>query len=168
MCKQGSIGRTWSKDVILGRKSVYEAAGYFGMSIEDVQEHLDKHEINVDEEKGVYESTDFYMNQFLKILKQLKDWMNYVTMVKDPDQKTMEVGLKVMKEIRLTLSDLAELQGKKEKSGNITVQIENMNMRYTKLTNLLMVELCDECRMKVIDLLDEQANGEPLKEISSI
>jgi hypothetical protein len=155
MCLAGEIGRLWSKDLILGKKNSQQAAAFFRMKPIEVMEHINKHEIVVDEETGTYESPDFYLNELLKLLKLLKDWMNYCVSSGQYSRQDLELAMKLNKEVRETLKTLGEFQGKMGHSSSTTINIDVINQRYMQITNLLMTEVCPECRLKVIDLMDQ-------------
>ena len=162
ICDSGEEGRSWSRDVIMGKKSSREMAEYFRVDHSSVMDHLNTHELVINEETGVYESPDFYMNELLRLLKQLKDWMKLVIMdEKRVDKNTIDAGTKLTREIRLTLESLAQFQGRLDKTS--TVQLTQINMKYLQLTTVLLSEVCDECRGKIIRVLDDTT---PAVEIS--
>lgn len=161
ICDSGAVGRTWSRDVILGKKSSREMAEYFGVDHSEVMEHLNTHELVVDDSKGIYESPDFYMNELLKLLKMLKDWLKITVEEGKTDKFTIDNGIKLSKEVRLTLESLAQFQGRFDRTSN--VQLTQVNMKYMQLTTVLLSEVCDECRGKIIKVLDEAT---PVAEIA--
>jgi len=77
----------------------------------------------------------------------------------NPSPENIKLGLAVVKETRGTLDQLAEMQGRKDSGRNVNVQIENMNMRYQQLTNVILQEVCGECRNRIIKSLDAQMTG---------
>lgn len=154
MCQAGEIGRLWSRDIILGRKSPQEAALHFNMNVSDVMAHINSHEIVVDEEGGDYESPDFYINEVLKSLKAVKDWMTY-TQLSSSKNKDVDTFIKLNKELRETIKCLGEFHGRLSNSSSVTVNIEALNQRYLMITNILNTEVCPECRLKVLKALEE-------------
>lgn len=154
MCLAGEVGRLWSKDIILGRKSPTEAMAMFTMPMHDVMEHVNKHEIVIDEDGGTYESPDFYINEILKSLKMLKDWMNYCSLSSSKKKEDVELFIKLNKEIRETLKCLGEFHGRIGNQSNVTVNIALLNQKYLALTNILQTEVCPECRLKVIEAME--------------
>ena len=164
ICESGTVGRTWSRDVIMGRKSSNEMADYFGVSHQDVMVHLNTHELVVDEEKGVYESPDFYMNELLRLLKMLKDWLKFTVENGKTDKFTIDSGTKLAREVRMTLESLAQFQGRLDRSSS--VNITQINMKYMQLTSMLMsAEVCPACRQKIIAVLDEST---PALEVANL
>lgn len=155
ICDAGSIGRSWSKDLLLGKKTILEASIFFDCTQEDILDHINHHEIIVDVTSGDYESPDFYMNELLTLFNMMKDWVNLVLQSKQLDSRDMELGLKLSKEIREILKLLGEFHGKNDKSKDINVNIELINQKYMMITNFITKELCPECQLKVIDLMDQ-------------
>ena len=131
------------------------------MDHSEVMEHLNTHELVVDDSKGIYESPDFYMNELLKLLKMLKDWLKITVEEGKTDKFTIDNGIKLSKEVRLTLESLAQFQGRFDRTSN--VQLTQVNMKYMQLTTVLLSEVCDECRGKIIKVLDEAT---PVAEIA--
>lgn len=158
ICKSGEVGRTFCRDLILGKKNYVEVAQYFGITPQEVMTHVNTHEIVIDEATGKYESPDFYMNELLKLLKMFKDWLTFTIECGGLDKQKVDIGVKLAREIRLTLESLAEFQGRFDRGGNTTIQIGEINAKYMQLTNVLLMEVCDGCRGKIIKILDDQNN----------
>lgn len=150
----GEIGRLWTRDIILGRKNILDASIQFHCSQAEVLEHINTHEI-LTNNSGDYESPDFYMGELLKLFKMLKDWLNYCVQTDKMRREDYKIALQMIKETRETLKALGEFQGRLDSKSNVTVNIEMINQKYLQITNLLMNEVCDECRLKVINLMDQ-------------
>ena len=156
LCKAGNYGAAKTKDCILGKVSPLQIAMQFPpMTEADVMEHMNKHQLVINESTGEYSSPDYYLNKLAKLMKQLDDWMTYAVQM-NPSPENIKLGLSVVKETRGTLDQLAEMQGRKDSGRNVNVQIENMNMRYQQLTNVILQEVCGECRNRIIKSLDAQ------------
>lgn len=155
MCAAGAIGMQWSRDIIVGKVSVEEASMFFNMSRNEVMDHINTHQIKEDKNTGEYDSQDFYMKRLLRMLKKLEDWVNYICAIKDFDRENIKLALMLTKETRATLHDLAEFQGRLNQGGNVNVKIETMNNRFVLLTNLIVQEVCPECRQKVLEAIDQ-------------
>jgi hypothetical protein len=163
MCKAGIVGRNHTKNITLGKQGALEnACSFFGISPIEVMEHCNTHEITIDEAAGIYESNDFYMDRVLKMVKRLDGWMDYLETKMNPeavDLQDMKMGLLLIRESRETIKDLATFQGRLENKGNTTVKIETLNAQYNQLTQIMMSEVCDTCRERIIKLLDTQTNA---------
>jgi hypothetical protein len=156
LCRAGNYGAAFSKDVILGRKTPLQVAQCFPpMSEADVMEHVNKHQLVINEETGEYSSPDYYLQKLATLMKQLDAWMKYAVEM-NPSSENIKLGLQVVKETRGTLDQLAEMQGRKDSGRNVNVQIENMNVRYQQLTNIILQEVCGDCRNRIIKSLDAQ------------
>jgi hypothetical protein len=162
MCDAGEVGRLWSKWIIMGSKTAQETAFQFKMLPAEVMDHVNHHEIKVDEEKGIYESPDLLMNELLKILKQLKDWMNYISSI-DYDKDDIDTFVKLTKELRETVKVMGEFQGKYSKGNSVNVNVAMINQRYEQFTYLLMDEVCEDCRLKVLNLMEHLDEASPKK-----
>jgi DNA mismatch repair ATPase MutS len=162
MCDAGEVGRLWSKWIIMGSKTAQDTALQFKMLPAEVMDHVNNHEIVVNEEKGIYESPDLLMNELLKILKQLKDWMKYISTI-DYDKDDIDTFVKLTKELRETIKVMGEFQGKLNKGNNVNVNVAMINQRYEQFTYLLMDEVCEDCRLKVLNLMDHLDEAGPKK-----
>lgn len=165
ICSAGDKGRLWTRDVVLGRKNLFDMSKHFGCTQEEAMEHVNKHEIIVDDD-GNYNSPDFYISKLLKILKTLEDMVSY-DMIMNTDMKNQdkETTIKVLKECRETLKALGEFQGRLSKDTNINIEI--INNQYKQITNMIVAEVCPECQLKIVDLMDEMNQKEPIKVIST-
>jgi len=156
LCKVGYIGGAATRAILTGRKSPYEIAAQYGMDIEDVMEHVNKHEIVLKQDSADrYRSPDWYLNEMLGLFNILRDWVDYLMeQPKDLDPKKISSLTTLTKEIRAVIVELANLQGRIQK-GEIYVdkmQVNNIAM----LTDVLLEEVCDECRPKVIKALENR------------
>ena len=153
MCNAGIIGRNATKKITLGTPgALEEAVMLFKMTPLEVQDHCTNHEIKVDEEEGVYASNDFYMDRMLKMIKRLDNWMKYLES-HATDRESITLGLKLIRETRETVKDLAEFQGRLDRRGNVNVQIETLNAQYNELQQVILTELCPACQEMVIKRL---------------
>lgn len=167
MCVAGQLGATWSRNIILGKTSPVEVAQLLDMTQNAVMEHVNEHQIVFDEEKDEYSSPDWYLDRLIKMIKTMDGWMKLFTET-SKDKEAIKIGLQVIKETRATLLDMAELQGRVDRGKNVNVQIETMNVRYQQLTNVILQEVCDGCRQKIIRLLDTQATKLPSNKNDSL
>jgi hypothetical protein len=161
MCEAGIIGRNATKKVMMNMPgALEEAVVMFHMTPLEVQEHCTTHEITIDEDEGIYQSNDFYMDRMLKMIKRLDSWMKYLES-HATDRESIVLGLKLIKETRETVKDLAEFQGRLDRRGNVNIQIETLNAQYNQLQTVIMQELCPQCQETVIKLLSTQQTKKP-------
>jgi hypothetical protein len=161
LCRAGDTGRIWSEDILTGKKNLHEAALFFKTTTTVVLEHINKHYVPT-QSVGEYDDIpdcehpeDFYLRELHRILKQLKDWTNYCVKSTDMSNRDIETMLKVIKETRDTLKVLGEFEGRINKQAQVQVNIAMINQRYDRIQDFLVREVCDECKIKVIDLMDE-------------
>lgn len=155
ICSSGEIGRLWTRDVLLGRKNLFDMSKHFDCTQEESMDHVNNHEIIIDD-SGDYDSPDFYIGKLLKILKTLEDMVSY-DMIMNTNMKNQdkEITIKVLKECRETLKSLGEFQGRLSSNKDVTINIAQINQNYKQITNMLITEVCPECRLKVINMLDQ-------------
>lgn len=154
MCEAGAIGMQWSRDIIMGKTSVEEAAMFFKMTRNEVMDHINTHQIKTNVATGEYDSEDFYMKRLLSMLKKLEDWVDYVCKIRDFDRENIKLAILLTKETRATLHDLAEFQGRLNLGGNVNIRIERMNHQYIELTNTIVQEVCPSCRKRVLEAIE--------------
>lgn len=165
ICAAKSVGHIWTRDIYNGSKSYQDAAHFFNIPIDDVMEHCNTHELIIDTTKcRDVNDPDFYMDELLSLLDMFKDWLQYCITSEHMTKSDLDMATKLGKEIRETIKTLGEFQGKLQRGSTINVNVDVINQRYMMITNMLMTEVCDECRLKVINLMD---NMEPPKIVSS-
>lgn len=157
LCDAGDTGNIWSKDILTGRKNIHEAALHFKTTASVVQEHVYEHynPEPIVEEACQVESEDYYIRELHILLKQLKDWTNYCIKATDMSNRDIETMLKLVKETRDTLKVLGEFEGRINKQAQVQVNIGLINERYDKIQKFLLNEACDECKLKMIELMDQ-------------
>lgn len=156
LCRAGYIGGAATRAILTGRKSPFEIAAQYGMELEEVMEHVNKHEIVLKEgDAERYQSPDWYLNEMLRMFNILRDWIDY--MIEQPkgeiDVRKVDALTKLTKEVRFTLVELANFQGRIQK-GEIHVdkmQVNNIAM----LTDVILEEACDQCRIKMVKAIEQ-------------
>lgn len=190
LCHNVTEGQEWVDLVIMGKKTPSQAAHHFGVTVDAVMEHIYEHTIMgmiTDENRtpprdpgdapgttigakgavgeAIAEdgsiSLDFYSNEIMHILAHLKRWARSLALHQASSTRDIDTGLKVMRELRLTVESLAEFQGRlaSHKISNMTVNIDTMNMRYMNITNAIRTELCPTCRQKMLEVITLEASN---------
>lgn len=154
ICRAGQIGRGWARDLVLGRKTAGEAAIYFRISETAVMEHVNTHEIDFGNDEEEPQTTDYYMGRLFKIVKKIDEWITYISESGSYDTRNGELLVKLLREMRQTIESLAAFQGRLDKSNNVNVKIESVEMKFLALTQVLLQEVCEECRGKIIEIID--------------
>lgn len=155
MCLAGGTGTAWCKDILAGNKTYNQAATFFHMLPLDVMEHVNQHAITVDDATGVADSPDFYLRELLKVLKALKDWMEYCTTQANVSRGDIDLGIRLSKEVRETLKVLGEFQGRYNATKNPTVQLTEVHQKYMELTDVIMAEVCPKCQSKILHVIEK-------------
>ena len=163
LCVAGVEGQEWMDAVVLGKKTPSQCATKFRMSINDVMEHIYEHSVmNVvsDEELAARNGTpgvdpgivsmDFYTTEIMQILAYLKRYSKSLSLHQVSSTKDIEIALKVMRELRLTIESLAEFQGRINTKSHTTINIDTMNMKLLSITNVIRTRLCPKCRQEMI------------------
>lgn len=155
ICDARAIGRTWTRNIIMGNQTVGEAALFFNMDINAVNDHVNNHEIVENAETGQLTSPDMVMNELLRIFNNVRDWTDVVTRDGRLDRNTIDLCVKLSKEARETIKTIAELQGRFSET-NSTQQITLIKNNYMMLTEVIVKGVCDKCRGKIVEVLDKQ------------
>jgi len=161
MCDAKALGRTWTRNIVMGNQSVGEAALFFNMSFDAINDHVNNHEIIEDEVTGELTSPDMVMNELLRIFNNVREWTDTVVGTGRLDRNSIELCVKLSKEARETIKTIAELQGRFNE-GNTTQQITLIKNNYMMLTEVIVNGVCTKCRGKIIEILDKQ-NAKLLK-----
>ncbi len=155
MCEERREGAKWTKDILMGLKSPKEAAVHFGMSVEQVNDHVNDHVYMTNDERLIYESKDFYVRELAKIYNMLQDWMQYVIGADTITKQDLDMGIKLSREVRETIVKLAEFQGRLDKSAGATEKMLKLERQYIKLTSDIVAGVCPECQLKVLDVIHD-------------
>ena len=168
ICRAGMEGQEWTDAVILGKKTPSQCATYFLMNVDGVMEHIYEHtvlNIVTDEDRAAAHglpgeapgliSMDFYTTEIMQILAYLKRYSRGLSIHQSSSTKDVEVALKIMRELRLTIESLAEFQGRIDTKSHTTINIDNMNMKFLSITNVIRTRLCPKCRQEMLAAITE-------------
>ena len=175
LCASGVDGEEWVDAVVLGKKTPSQCAKRFNISVSDVMEHIYEHTVlNVvsDEDRAAFHgrpgeepglvSMDFYTTEIMQILAYLKRYAKSLSIHQSTSTKDVEIALKVMRELRLTIESLAEFQGRIDTKSHTTINIDNMNMKFLSITNVIRTRLCPKCRQEMLTAIAEMdGSGTP-------
>lgn len=168
ICRAGVEGQEWTDAVILGKKTPSQCAAKFFMNVDAVMEHIYEHTMlncitdedraaamgHPGEEPGLI-SMDFYTTEIMQILAYLKRYSKGLSIHQSSGTKDVELALKVMRELRLTIESLAEFQGRISTKSHTTINIDNMNMKFLSITNVIRTRLCPKCRQEMLAAIAE-------------
>ena len=155
ICDAGEIGTTWTREVMLGSKSMEEMAVRFECDIDEVELHVNTHELIIrpKPDSDNVMSDEFYMDKLLRILRQLESFTSEMMIQEGFDKGMVDSLTKLTKEVRTTVITIAEFQGRMDRATTI-VNVQNVENKILKLTNVLVGEVCEECMEKIIPLIE--------------
>jgi DNA repair exonuclease SbcCD ATPase subunit len=163
LCKNPRLNRRWTQAVIRGEKTSVEAASALHISIEEVEDHVYKHEKDTAVEviEPVKRDKQYFMTQLDDINAQLQEALEVVANDMELDTRKLT---SVTKEIRETLKLLAEVSGiiGADNSAAMQQQLNEMQQKYLTLTGLILEECCPICQRKIVDRLKGETIA-PLK-----
>lgn len=143
----------------LGRKTHYDVAKELGCSYEQVMKHVNESHDLCEDESGKLQTQDVLLKRLAGTLNTLQEWTDFiivtVTKPEDVDRNKVQMLTQLTKEIRGTIGDIAELQGRKG-PGDTYMQIQVLNARIVNFTHAIEELCCDECKMKIISYNDNQ------------
>jgi len=129
------------------------------LDIADASRELDAH----------YQETWKHFNECIKPPTEEKEFQEYLSILRElvmklkhriddiEDVPTNLLSVKMLtsliKELRGVVRDLGTLEGRLQ-SGTL-IQLTNITVRYEKLTSLMFSNLCDNCRMSLIQELEK-------------
>ena len=172
----GMSGEEAVDAIVTGKRTPSQVAAAFNMKVDEVMEHVYEHTVlgmtppnvetpgaairtaegSTEVQRVGQNSLDFYSNEIMQILAYLKRYSRGLSIHQSSGTKDVELALKVMRELRLTIESLAEFQGRlATRATHTTINIDNMNMKYMSITNAIRTELCPACRAKMANLITE-------------
>ncbi len=162
ICSAGAFGVKWVKDFYENRCDIKAVADHFSMSINEVQDHLNAHDIVVSvvhtpEGRDIRDlsSPDFIINELLIMYDLLH---NCVNDIKDAETDSIKIDqlVKLSKEIRETIKQITDYQGKTGKKSENETRIINVEGNFNMLVNMISGGvLCNDCQEKILAKMDD-------------
>jgi hypothetical protein len=157
ICNSGKIGIKWTKDLNSDKRKIQEACIEFSMRPDEVIEHLKSHAILEEVEKSVTElinDPEFFYKELYSLFTAMKSWLEFTMEAERIDRSTIEVGLRLIREIRETLKLIAELQGKITKGSTYQNQYIQIQGDLNMLVGTVLNEVCNDCQKKILKVID--------------
>lgn len=165
ICRSGAIGMKFTRDFHT-RPEVHarDLAIHFNMTEEEVMDHINTHELVVSiqqtptgELRKRISSPDFYLDELSTLYMAIKDCFEWINQDKDSyDSVKIDQMTKLNKELRETITKMAELQGRLKGPGDAqskVMKVEgNLNILYDVLGGGV---LCPHCQDKVMKKLEK-------------
>jgi hypothetical protein len=158
---QDRRGKRWTEALSKGRKTIREAAAAFGMSKEDIEEHLYKHQPSwTNEPSSVVETSDreFYIRRLAQMGEDLHELLDDVIDFGSTTPDTIKSATTLTREIRETLRLLGEITKvlKSEEEREALMAAEEMKQHCMGLSNIIVTLACPSCREKIIGAIQDQ------------
>lgn len=165
ICRSGAIGMKFTRDFHT-RPEVHarDLAIHFNMTEEEVMDHINTHELVVSitqtstgELKKRISSPDFYLDELSTLYMAIKDCFEWINQDKDSyDSVKIDQMTKLNKELRETITKMAELQGRLKGPGDAQNKVLNVTGNLNIITDILSGGiLCPHCEEKVMKKLEK-------------
>jgi hypothetical protein len=150
---------TLEVDCLKGKITKRDLAEIVGCRVDDVWEHMGKH-LRVNNLTNL----DDKRNVLLDSVNKLRESLDYVASTKTNSPAMTRQLTELAKELRQTISGLAELEGNTHKEQHITIEQYN-DFRSIIIRNL--PKLCPKCQQIMIDGMEREENEQepPLIEV---
>jgi len=158
---QDRRGSRWSEALIKGTKTILEAQQAFGLTREEVEEHLYKHSPDWSTTpKAAIEVQDreFYIKRLAQMGNDLNSLLEDVMDFGGTDPMTIKNVTTLTREIRETLRLLGEVTKvlKDEEAAEAMLAMEDMKRHCMNFSTIVVTLACPECREKIVTALQEQ------------
>lgn len=160
MC-QDRRGKRWSEALSKGRKTIREAAAAFGMTKEDIEEHLYKHQpVWIDEPSAIIETSnkDYYIKRLAQMGEDLHEMLEDVVDFNGTNPETIRSVTTLTREIRETLRLLGEITKvlKDDEAQSAIMAMEEMKRHCMNFSTIVVTLACEDCRNKIVKALEDQ------------
>jgi hypothetical protein len=162
LCEAGELGRKAARNIVLGHTTPEKVAIEYNMSEAEVMSHINTHEIVIDD-FGDISSPDFFMNQLFDVLNQLRRILKMITTTIDDSDKhsmgalanTLKLAIAALREIRVTVESAENIYGHTDRVATTNIQIDQVNLKYLQITEIINSEVCPECRIKITKRMED-------------
>lgn len=153
MCSDGPVGVKWTRDIMLGVKSLEQCALHYEITISEVQEHVYTHEILREDVDDI--DDQFYLDKLLRMLAYMENWATELMGDGEADKSNIDSLTKLVKEMRTTITTIAEFKGRLDRS-TTKINIEKVEGKVLTLVNVILEDVCDDCRSKITEVMSKQ------------
>ena len=153
MCTDGPVGVKWTRDIMLGVKSLEQCATHYGMTIFEVQEHVYTHEILREDADDI--DDQFYLDKLLRMLAYMENWASDLMSDGESDKASIDSLTKLVKEMRTTITTIAEFKGRLDRT-TTKINVEKIEGKVLSLVNVILEDVCDDCRSKITKVMSKQ------------
>ena len=158
LCRDPVTSASWERLILNYHRTAFDCADALGMTPEAVNEHIYHH---CSHESALHhDNPDYVRLKMVKFADILELWLDGMIVDTKIERSTMDMAIRLIKEIRENLKVMAEIDGKLNKS-DPKLQIINITNDFKRLTNVLMMDLCDECRPKALKAIEGMSMSMP-------
>lgn len=159
LCRDPVKSASWVRLILNYHRTALECAEQMGMTPEAVNEHVYHH---VSHESVVHPDNPEYVRlKMVKFADILELWLDGMIIDNNIERGTMDMALRLIKEIRENLKVIAEMNGDLNRA-DPKLQIINITNDFKKLTNVLMMDLCDQCKPKALKAIEGMSMTVPV------
>jgi len=170
ICNAGSVGVKWIRDYYQGNRiGIEDIANHFGMSIQEVHDHINNHELlvvhEVDQHNRTRELTspDFILNELSTLYSAVYDCFQDIR-GNETDGVKIDQITRLTKELRETIKQITDYQGKTGHKSERETKIINIEGNFNMLIDVISGgTLCPHCQSKVLKKLDDPEISKLLK-----
>jgi len=159
ICRSSKSVRITQK-LARGQLQYHDVERQFGMSKEDVEEHVYKHSATAwepaDATTKAYDR-DYYVKKLESIHDDLSEWLEGI-LEQEPTAENIRLATSLVKELRDTLRLLGEVTKvlKDDEARSAIAAVEEMRLQYLNLTHTISQQCCADCQKKVIAAIKVQ------------
>lgn len=159
VCAAKSLGAAMMRDCNLGKKTPFQVATDLNCTYEEVMLHINEsHELHVDENNNL-QTEDVLLKRLSGNMNTLQEWTDFiiasVTKPSEIDRAKVQMLVQLTQEIRKTVSEIAELQGRKG-PGDAYMRVQVLNAQVVDMTHAILSECCTDCQQKILAVVDKQ------------
>lgn len=155
-------------DVKQGKATLDDMANYYSIDLVDIAAHYSEHDINtvtdiiVSKTNAIISSPDLILTKLASMIVYMEEIVDHYG--DDPDMKyersTVDMILKVFKQMESTIMKSAELQGfikQPTQTTNIAVIETSVSERVDGILGIIKDSpICDNCKILILDELEEK------------
>jgi len=157
LCNNPAKASSWVRLILNNHRTAIACAEFFKTTPEQVNKHIYSHYDVADTVSP--NDPEFIKDKLLKLLSTIELWFDEAIIDNAIDRGTVDLALKMSREIRDTLKLYGELNGQLSQQ-NATINIVAIQNNYRQLTNTLMMDLCPDCQIKVMRVIENKRLAE--------
>lgn len=164
-CKLCNASPLVTKHLLNGKLSIDDVMIEYHMTEEEIMDHLNTHQIERIQPPRINDSlkrlnpnpTQDEITAYLyNLINELQNWIEWMQENEEMDKSTIEMLLKIVDRIMKGVDSAAKIQGIISDGVNYQTNYVQVQGDMKMLTNVITNQLCDHCKMKVLDVMENQ------------